>query len=633
MCGIVGIVAGDNPVIDARALARMTAALVARGPDGEGYHIAPGIGLGHRRLAVIDVNGGAQPLHSRDGQCSVVVNGEIYNFRQLRAVLEKLGHTFGTACDAEVIVAGYQQWGDGILAHIEGMFALAVWDARRRRLLLARDRMGEKPLYWARLTAGGFAFASELKALRHAPGLDTALDPVALGRYLVHEYVPAPATILRNARKMEPGTQLVLETGAAPVLSTYWDLPLHSGPLITDGDEAARLLLEQLRTSVRQRLVADVPLGVFLSGGVDSSAVAALAAESCSGPLDTFTIAFDDPDFDESAEARFVAHVIGSRHHEEKLSADTLANTLPSVGALLDEPLGDASLVSTHLLARFARRHVTVCLGGDGGDELFAGYPTFIADKAAAWLDRTPGAIKQSLLAAARLATQALPARGGYLPLQFQLGQFLKGADRQGARRHQAWMASFLPDDARTVLALDVAAAAGSDFFDDGDRLWTRTEALSPGDRLLHQYARGYLAGDLLPKLDRATMAVGLEARSPLLAEGVVSLACRLSPSLRQRGVQTKFILKRALRDVLPARTLHRKKHGFALPLGAWFRGPLHAFLRDTLSARSLKSSGVFDVGQIQKLVDEHVSGRRDHRKPLWTVLAFILWQDDWRRA
>lgn len=609
----------------------MTAALAARGPDGEGFHLGDGVGLGHRRLAIIDVEGGRQPLYSEDRQVVVVVNGEIYNFAALRAELENAGHRFATRSDSETLAHGYEQWGDGVLDRIEGMFALAIWDTHRRRLLLARDRMGEKPLFWASLPGGGLAFASELKALRVAPGVDTRVDPASLARYLVYEYVPAPATMIRGAHKLEPGTKLVWQTGAAPVVTRWWDLPLAEGERITDGEAAARELLGELRRSVRERLVSDVPLGVFLSGGVDSSTVAALAAEVRGKDLDTFSIGFDDPEFDETSEARRVAAHLGTRHHEERLAPEVLLDLLPAIGALLDEPIGDGSIVPTHLLARFARKHVTVALGGDGGDELFAGYPTFQAERVARVLyDEAPSVIGRVATRIGRAALDALPATTGYMALDFKLRQFLRGADDSGPKRHQAWMASFLPAAALGALAPEVARAAGDDPYDVIDRRMAACRASDGWDRLMYHYAKGYLGDDVLTKVDRATMAVGLEARAPLLDTKIIALACRVAPSLRLHGNTTKWLLKKAMRGILPDETLDRKKQGFAMPIGRWLKGPLRPLLEDTLSETKLRATGLFDPAPIRRLVAEHLGGRADHRKPLWTMIAFMRWLDVW---
>ncbi|MFH0902425.1 MAG: asparagine synthase (glutamine-hydrolyzing) [Pseudomonadota bacterium] len=641
MCGIAGMLAGSAGGIDADAVRRMTAALAARGPDGEGFFFSPLVALGHRRLAVIDVEGGKQPICSEDGQVVVVVNGELYNYRSLTAELKQRGHCFATLSDSEVLVHGYEEWGDAVLDRLEGMFAIALWDGARRRLLLARDRLGEKPLYWAMTPGGGLAFASELKALKHCPGIDTRIDPGALARYLVYEYIPAPATILKGVRKLEPGTKLIIGAASGkPTLVSYWDLPLD-GTCAAANDRgraetiAAESLLGELRRSVTERLVADVPLGVFLSGGIDSSAVAALAAQARGGDLDTFSIGFGDPSYDETAEAQRVALAIGSRHHQEHLSPGTVLELIPAVGELLDEPLGDSSIVPTYLLARFARRHVTVAVGGDGGDELFAGYPTFVAEQAAVPLfDWIPPRIGRTIAAAGRRAAAALlPVSTSYFSFDFKLKQFLKGIPYRGPRRHQAWLASLLPQEALAVLAPDVGQAAHADLFDVVDRRMASCTSTDRWDRLLYFYAKGYLADDVLMKVDRATMAVGLEARAPFLDSRVVSLACRLAPALRLRGLETKRVLRRALRGVLPAETLARKKQGFAMPIGRWLREDLAPLVAAELGMDRLCQDGLFDPPAVRRLVDDHLAGRVDNRKPLWTIIAFQLWLRAWRAS
>jgi asparagine synthase (glutamine-hydrolysing) len=632
VCGIVGIVDGDGGAVDERTLRLMAGALAARGPDGEGFHVGPGIGLGHRRLAIIDVAGGHQPLYSEDGQVALVVNGEIYNFELLRIDLMRRGHRFKTRSDSEVIVHGYEEWGTGVVDKLEGMFALALWDARTRTLLLARDRMGEKPLFWAR-TPRGLAFASELRALR--PVVQAEIDPASLARYLVYEYVPAPATMWRGVSKLEPGTRLVF--AGEPRVERYFSLPL---PISAEsgrewsGERAARALLEELRRSVRERLVSDVPLGVFLSGGLDSSTVAALAAEARHGDLDTFSIGFDDPSFDESGHARAVAQHIGSRHHEQRLAASALLDLIPRLGTLLDEPIGDASIVPTHLLARFAREHVTVALGGDGGDELFAGYPTFQAEwLAAALWDQAPRVVGRAAAALGGAVALALPASSSYMSTGFKLRQFLRAgvsaASASPERRHQAWLASFEPSEALAVLSVEARfAAGGRSLYDVVDARMAECPARDPRDRLMWFYARGYLGDGVLTKVDRATMAVGLEARAPLLDTRVIALACKLHPSLRLRGLTTKYLLKRAVRGLLPDSIIDRKKQGFAMPIGSWLQGPLRGLLEDELSEARLARTGLFDPAPIRRLVAEHVGGRADHRKPLWTLLAFMLWYD-----
>jgi asparagine synthase (glutamine-hydrolysing) len=603
----------------------MTRALAARGPDGEGFHVDGPVGLGHRRLAIIDVEGGKQPLFSEDGRVAVIVNGEIYNFPALRAELVRAGHRFATRSDSEVLVHGYEEWGEDVLARIEGMFAFVIWDGRARKILLARDRMGEKPLFWAELPGGGVAFASELKALKHAPGVARAIDPESLAQYLAFEYVPAPRSIIRGVHKLAPGTALRATPGRAPETFTYWDLTFPEGERLRDVPAAAAALRDELRASVRARLVSDVPLGVFLSGGIDSSTVAAFAAEARGGDIDTFSIAFEDPRFDESAAARMVAKHIGSRHHEERLSPATALDLMPAIGKILDEPTGDASIVPTHLLARFARRHVTVALGGDGGDELFAGYPTFQAERVAQLIDLAPRAVRAAAFSAGETLAAALPTTFGYMPLDFKIRRFLRGARETGARRHQAWIGALAEIDITRVLGRDANGWA-----DVLDRRLAACRSVDPWDRLMYFYAKGFLADQVLQKVDRATMAVGLEGRAPLLATRVVTLATRLAPSLRLRGLTTKYLLKRAMRGMLPDTILHRRKQGFSMPVGPWLRGELRGLLEDTLAERRVREGGLFDAGVVRRWVAEHVGGQADHRKALWTLVAFERWRAEW---
>jgi asparagine synthase (glutamine-hydrolysing) len=606
----------------------MTRALAARGPDGEGFHFDGPVGLGHRRLAIIDVAGGKQPLFSEDGRVAVIVNGELYNFQELREELVGCGHRFATRSDSEVLVHGYEEWGEAVLDRIEGMFGLVIWDGRERKLVLARDRMGEKPLFWADLPGGGVAFASELKALKHAPGVSRAVDPDALAQYLVYEHVPAPASIIRGVHKLAPGTMLTARPGQAPRVRRFWDLSFPDGDRITDAREAAAELREELRVSVRARLVSDVPLGVFLSGGIDSSTVAALAAEARGGDIDTFSVGFEDPRFDESAAARAVARHIGSRHHEETLSPAAALALLPAIGELLDEPIGDHSIVPTHLLARFARRHVTVALGGDGGDELFAGYQTFQAEQVVRVFDRVvPRPVRAAAFAAGDALASLLPATFGYMPLDFKIRRFLRGAKETGARRHQAWIGAFQDGDVSRLLGREPG-----DWGAVIDRRLAECGARDPWDQLMYFYAKGFLADQVLQKVDRATMAVGLEGRAPLLATRVVRLASRIAPCLRLRGLTTKYLLKRAMKGILPEAILHRRKQGFAMPVGPWLRKELREMLEETLSERRLREGGLFDPATVRGWVDEHVRGLADHRKGLWTLVAFERWRAEWGR-
>jgi len=637
MCGIAGLIDPTGASLDPAWISNMTAALAPRGPDGEGIWRAPGVALGHRRLAVIDLSdAAAQPMGNEDGTVQVVFNGEIYNFADLRADLQARGHVFRSQGDTEVLVHGYEQWGDEVVARIDGMFAFALWDARNRRLLAARDRMGKKPIYFASIARAGapplFAFASELKALLRVPGFDRGIDHEALCRYLVHEYVPAPHTIFRGARKLGAGQRLCFEVRAAqsiePKIDRYWDLPFAEQPrLVSDGD-AATELRGLLLAAVRRRLVADVPVGIFLSGGIDSSTVAALAAE-LAGPANvrTFSIGFSDASFDETSHARRVARHLGTQHSEERLDARALLDILPTVVDFLDEPLADASIVPTYSLSAFTRRHVTVALGGDGGDELFSGYQTFLAE---AWgrlyFDRTPALLRWMAAAAARL----LPARTGYFSLDFKANQFLQGGSVPGPRRHQRWMASFLPEQLPALLAPALRHGATRDPLDLVDLRAQKGPARTAADRLMDYYAHFYLAGDVNTKVDRAAGAVGLEVRAPFLDTALVEFACRLPPHQRLRGRTPKYILKQAMRGLLPDDILDRKKQGFAVPVARWMREDLAPALRDELAPDKLRREGLFDPSFVESLLGDHLSGRRDRRKALWTLFMFERWLGRW---
>jgi asparagine synthase (glutamine-hydrolysing) len=556
-----------------------------------------------------------------------VVNGEIYNFEALRKELTAAGHRFVTRCDAEVVVHGYEAWGAGVVDRLDGMFALAVWDGRARRLLLARDRMGEKPLYVAR-TSAGLAFASELKALKHAPGVSGELDREALLRYLVFEHVPAPRSMLRGVSKLEPGTRWTIEPGGEPVVERYWDLPFVTRRR-EDKGPAARDLLSELTMAVRSRLVSDVPLGVFLSGGIDSSTVAALAVRERSD-LATFSVGFDEPDFDESGHARRVAAHLGTRHHEERLSVKAMLDLLPAVGQLLDEPLADSSIVPTHLLARFARRHVTVALGGDGGDELFLGYPTFQADRVARGLDRLVNPTHERRLGTlAGRAARWLPVSRRNMSLDFKVKRFAQGLGFAPDLRHQAWMGSFLPAQSAALFTQEYGARALAESpYALVASFRERGGYRDHWDQLTYQYSRLYLTGCVLAKVDRASMAVGLEVRAPLLDTKMVDFANALPGELKLRGMTTKYILKQAARSLLPREILERPKKGFGVPVGEWLRGPLAPLAEQLLSPYNIGVLGYFDPRETSRLLDEHKRGVADHRKPLWTLISFLLWHE-----
>lgn len=633
MCGIAGIVAAPGARVATDVLQRMTRTLSRRGPDDEGYYVEDACGLGHRRLSIIDLSGGRQPLSAADGRVQVIVNGEIYNFLELRERLEALGHRFATRSDSEVLAHGYAAWGDSVVAQLEGMFAFAVWDAERRRLLLGRDRLGQKPLYYAP-HEGGLLFGSELKALLAHPTFDPPLSRRGLGAYLVHECYPEEVSVFDGVEKVRPGEIVAFEPDRARLFArTYWQ-PKYGDAVAPS--PPSELLLEHLEervlTAVERRLVADVPLGVFLSGGVDSSVVAAAMARlRPPSSVETFSIGFEEQSFDESPFARQVAEHLGTKHREQRLSPDAMQAVLPTIVDYMDEPLGDASIIPTHLLSAFTREHVTVALGGDGGDELFLGYPTFQAELLARHLEGTRGWL---LGRATERVARRLPVGHGYFSWDFKVRRFALGLGFDAPHRHQRWMSSFLPESLPGVLA-----PLG---FSDADQTWV--DALlhcfvaPPGarddfDRLTHQYLRLYLAGDVLVKVDRASMAHGLEVRSPFLDREVVELALSVDWREKLRRGRTKHLLKRLAEKWLPPEVVHRKKQGFAVPIAAWIRGPFRQWATDLLAKDRLTRQGVFEAATVQRLLGEHLDGRADHRKPLWTLLAFQSWYDRYGTA
>ncbi len=635
MCGLAALFDPTGAPIDRQVVEQMTRAVAPRGPDAEGLWFGPGAGLGHRRLKVIDVSdAGMQPMASLAGDVHVVFNGEIYNFLDLRAELMSHGHSFRSRCDTEVLLVAYQQWGEDMLARIDGMFAFVIWDERKRRVFAARDRMGKKPLYYARVRRGAglpplLAFGSELKALLPIPGFDRTVSPEALGRYLTFEYVPPPLTIFEGARKLDASQSVAFDLHhdptASPNLQRYWDLPFPAAHEAMQATEAASNVWALLKRAVEKRLVADVPLGVFLSGGLDSSAVAAAMHAVLGGGagITTFSIGFSDPSYDESSHARLVAKHLGTNHHEDIVDAKAMLNVLPQVSRLLDEPLADASIVPTFLLSRFAQQHVTVALGGDGGDELFAGYPTFAADR---WGQLYFRYLPKRMQAAVQAAAAQLPASTKYFSLDFKLNQFLRGGPLPGPRRHQRWMASFLPEEQASLLSPDLRPLADADPLSLIDTRIGLSSARDKRDLLMDFYARFYLPGDVNVKVDRASSAVGLEVRAPFLDTDLVKLACQIPPSLRRRGGVSKYVLKRALRGRLPQQIIDRKKQGFGVPVARWMKEDLAPLLRDELAPEKLTREGFFDPQAVQGLITDHLSGRRDRRKALWTLLSFERW-------
>ncbi len=633
MCGIVGIITKDGSTPDRRLLEAMTARLAHRGPDAQGIHCEPGLGLGHRRLKVIDMTSGDQPMEDVLSGASnrLVYNGEVFNYRELRRELEDLGIAFHSRSDTEVVLKSYRVWGDDMLTRFNGQLALGLWDGTKRRLLLARDRMGQKPLYYFQ-TQEVFVFASELKALLLHPACPGGVSPQALLRYLMFEYVPAPWVIRQGIAKLEPAQMLSLDAGTWRTETRYyWRIPFpeERGSELRSIDEAAEELREALDRAVQRRLLADVPLGIFLSGGLDSSLTSALAVRHHPADrTDTFCIGFEDPTFDESRHAALAARELGLRHHLRMLQPDTVWHLLGNLSDLLDEPLADASVVPTYLLAQFARQHVTVALGGDGGDELFAGYPTFQAEAA---VQRFYRHVPRRLHGAARSAAACLPVSFDNISFDFKIKQFLKGAKIPGLARHLVWLGSFDPQELTDLLTPELADMVRfQDVFEEIEAAVDRDGAHDPWDRLMAFYARYYLAEDILVKVDRASMAVGLEARAPFLDPEVVGLAANIPPKWRLSGTTTKAVVKRAARGLVPDAITSRPKKGFGIPVAKWLLSELRPLAERLLDPDRISSQGLFNPWEVRRLLQEHLARRADNRKKLWTLMAFQLWWESY---
>jgi asparagine synthase (glutamine-hydrolysing) len=609
VCGICGI-ATTHGAADVEALRVMSELLVHRGPDSGGEHVDGGIALAARRLSIIDLEHGDQPIANEDGSCVVVQNGEIYNYPELRRELERAGHELRTRCDTEALVHLYEEYGPAFAERLRGMFAAAIWDARRRRLVLARDRYGIKPLYY-RHVGGELRFASELRAL---PRGEIDLD--ALEAFLAFNSIPAPYSIFRDVRKLPAGHVLVWEDGEVS-LERY----ARPGPAAEDelrtGDEAELVeeLRARLRDSVRAHLLSDVPVGVLLSGGVDSAVLAALAAQETPEPVHTFTIGFAERSFDERDGARLVAERYGTAHHELLVRPEPEL-LLRALAEAFDEPFADSSALPTYLVSQLAAEHVKVALSGEGGDELFGGYYTYVADLTADHL--------APLARAVRPLVEALPASTRKASLDYKAKRFVRAAHLPPLERHHGWKEIFSAE-ARAELTGRHAAFDPVDVY----RARYAETARAPELARLQDVDFGvYLVDDLLVKTDRASMAHSLEARVPFLDPLVTNLAFALPTRLKVRGLAKKVLLRKAAEPLLPAEVVHGRKRGFSIPAAAWLRGELEPFARTTLSPENLQRQGFFQAQPVTRLIDEHVAGREDWSRQLWGLLAFTLWYE-----
>jgi asparagine synthase (glutamine-hydrolysing) len=619
MCGIAGWVGAAPP----DALPAVLRALKHRGPDGDGAHVEPGAVLAMTRLAIIDLVTGQQPMANEDDTLRVIQNGEIYNYRALRDELQGLGHRFRTQSDTEVIVHGYEAWGERCAERFRGMFALAVWDTRRRRLFLARDRLGKKPLYYWH-GAGLFAFASEVKALLALPAIGRALDAEAFHHYLAYGYTPADRSIFEGIRKLPPGHAATLEAGALRLVR-YWDLPAPpaDAPAV-DFAEAARRVRAAVREAVALRLESDVPLGVFLSGGIDSSAVVAAMREATGGPIRTFTIGFGaaTPTFDEAAYARAVARRFATDHHEEVLEP-RVADLVPAIVDHFDEPFADSSAVPTWVVAQATARHVKVALSGIGGDETFAGYPRYLGVRVSEGYRRLPGPARR---AAGALARVLFPESERSRNWADWARRFVEGSEQPLPGRYLAWTRFVGAADLAGLLAPAGRARCAGDPDAAHRAAFAGGDPADPRDGAFRADLACYLPDDLLVLADRMSMAHSLELRAPFCDHRLIELSLSLPPALKMRGLRLKALLKVAFADVLPPEVLAHRKQGFMIPLARWLRGDLRPLMDDLLAPARVRARGLFVPDAVEALRREHLGGRRSHADRLWTLMILEVW-------
>ncbi|MBI3248594.1 MAG: asparagine synthase (glutamine-hydrolyzing) [Deltaproteobacteria bacterium] len=622
MCGIAGKLHFDTTrSVSPQLIRDMCATIVHRGPDDEGIYTDGPVGLGMRRLSIIDLAGGQQPIANEDQTVWVVFNGEIYNYRELRPGLEAKGHRFATNADTEVIVHLYEEFGEHFAEHLRGMFAIALWDKARETLVLARDRLGKKPLYYAE-HEGRLVFGSELKALL-VDQIPRDIDPQALHEFLSYNYIPGPRSIFRVAKKLQPGHVLIARRGHLTI-TPYWQPELSIEPESRTRPVASYVeqLTELLKDSVRYRLISDVPLGVFLSGGVDSSTLVAMMREVSSERIKSFSIGFEDERFNELPYAREIARHFETDHYDLVVKPDAL-DLLPKLVRFFDEPFADSSAIPVYYLSELARRHVTVALGGDGGDELFAGYETYTAYKMAEFYRRLP----QSLQNLVPRLVAKLPVSHGKVSFDYKAKRFIQGALLPPERGHYAWKEVFSGDMKQQLYAFTTAEPR-QDPFQVFEREFAACRRYPMLSQLQYVDQRVYLPDDILVKVDRMSMAHSLEVRAPLLDHKLVEFALTIPPELQLKGLKKKYLLKRALEHRLPAKVLSRKKAGFNVPIPGWLRHELRDYVQDVMSERRLREQGFFNPRYVHQLIRDHQDMKVDYSRNLWGLLVFTLWHE-----
>ncbi len=621
------------PLEHGERIDRMSARLTHRGPDSDGKFVLPHVALAIRRLSIIDLETGNQPLSNEGGEITLVFNGEIYNYRELRRGLSERGHHFKTQSDGEVIAHLYEEQGPDCLRELNGMFAIALWDSGRKRLLLARDRAGEKPLYYWR---GGqtLLFASEIKSLFEYPGIGRAMDPAALTQYFFYGHFPSPRSAYAEIKKLPAAHFMVVEGGNLHI-DAYWRpqdyLRSREQPPVTPREE--RELVEELAVRLRQaaesRLVSDVPLGVFLSGGVDSSTIVAIMSELSPGNISTFSVNFPEKTFNEEPYSTLVAKRFRTQHHVLTADKPSMYQALMKLADHLDEPVADPAVIPTYMISRFAREHIKVALSGEGSDELFGGYPTYLGARLADYYLKLPGVVRRHFFG--RLQ-RLLPVSSGAVPIGLFLRRFLSYAEKPPAERHHIWFGMFNPTEVDQLFAPDWAGPKppSREIFSPLARVLEGARFDETVSQMLYLDFRLYLEDNLLVKIDRASMACSLELRTPFLDHRLIEFAEGLPGDLKVRRFQLKYILKKAVERWLPKDIVYRQKRGFSVPIASWMRNELRPLVDETLGEDKLRRQGMFNVAFVRRLLNEHWSGKADHRKTLWTLFSFQLWYDRW---
>jgi asparagine synthase (glutamine-hydrolysing) len=622
MCGIAGILHLDGAPADGEILQRMTRILAHRGPDGQAEYVSGPVGLGHRRLSIIDLsNNGTQPMPNEDGSIQLTFNGEIFNYRALCSELVDKGHAFRSRTDTETIVHGYEEFGVRVVDRLNGMFAFGMWDAREQSLWLVRDRLGVKPLFYA-VFDDVLLFGSEIKAILEHPAARREIEPAALDLFLSLNYTPAPLTMFKGIHQLEPGQWLIAKVGSRELtIQSYWDVDYSQQSNLSESDAVA-CLDELLRGAVERRLMADVPLGAFLSGGIDSSAVVAMM-KSLSDQVKTFTIGFKEDSFNEAPYARQIATHLGTQHHERIVTPD-LASILPKIVWHGEDPLADSSMIPVYYLSKMTREHVTVALAGDGADEILAGYPTY---SATAWASRFEGAAGALLRKGAQPLLAMLPPSEEKMTWREKLARFQQGLGLPWQHAHAVWRQIHTEEQKRRVLAPGIINGHNR-LFETYDRYYEKSRSTDMLDQLLYVDTRFYLPNDMLVKVDRMTMAHGLEARVPFLDYTVVEFAASLPSEYKLRGGTGKYLLRKLMADRLPETTLKRRKEGFNIPVSRWLRGELRELLQDTLTPIRLREVGLWQSEPIVQMVQDHQARKADYGHQLWGMLTFMLWWD-----